>query len=86
MPKPVVVPAADPEWFKKLPDDACVTAKELVPITGYKSDRSLFDASCKGCFPKPTLYGGFGAHRVRWNVKTVRVWLKERRAKNGTQA
>ena len=71
-----------PEYFKDLPDDARLNAKEVAEIFGYKSPVNMKDQIKPGFVPMydnaqsyRTVKGGIYS-RYFWKVKTIREWIE----------
>ena len=69
-PKKVVIPA----WAAHIPDDARISAKELMGFMGYKQASAVTKAVKAGSLPPPEI--GFRARRY-WAMKVLRDWVAQ---------
>lgn len=79
-----------PEYFKDLPPKANLTANDIAPILGYKTNNSIYDLVSLGKFPEPDSEfrccslkslginkGRNGHKRIFWHKKTVEKYIKD---------
>jgi len=70
-------PMSNPDWFKKLPDNAQVKSSEVVRLFGYSANTNVSVLLKHGSVPKPTHNcSGFSRNKnFGWNVKYLRGFL-----------
>lgn len=82
------IPAQQPEWFRRMPADACLTSKEVAEVTGYAWN-SVLSMAAKGYLPMPqnikrevmNAHAGRAlSYHTRWSVGEIRKWLAEQKA------
>jgi hypothetical protein len=77
-----------PAWMAHLPDDACLTAKEIMQIFGFAHQTYIHKCVREGWLPPPCMRrvsminheSGGGAHAGKnyWKVGDIRAEIKRR--------
>lgn len=66
-------PITLPEWFIKLPNDACLNADEIRKVYGYSLNTKITQLLRNKKLPEPDeLKPGFTNHRYFWRVGRVK--------------
>ena len=66
-------PITLPEWFIKLPNDACLNADEIRKLFGYSQKSKVSELIRRGSLPEPDeLKPGFTNYRYLWRVGRVK--------------
>ncbi len=67
-----------PDWFKRLPGDAYINAKEVVKMFGYSDKTTASQLARIGSIPKPDRVCQLSSHKnLMWQVSSIRKYLNE---------
>ena len=64
-----------PDWFKRLPGDACVNTKEVLKLYGYSEKTSITVIINSGKIPKPSFKNQ--KKMMLWRVSEIRKSLNQ---------